>query len=130
MKRTIATAVLELLDLFGAHTEARAALGVPVPFSAGALAIIGAWYRDQEHMQSHGNGGKKAKGLPPGIAKNLARGKPLPPGIAKKNLPDGLRQMLPAPPHGYERLIVDGKVLLVEIATRVIHDILVDVVLH
>ena len=25
------------------------------------------------------------KALPPGIAKNLARGKPLPPGIAKKN---------------------------------------------
>jgi len=49
---------------------------------------------------------------------------------AMKYLPDGLRQMLPAPPHGYERLIVDGKVLLVEIATHVIHDILVDVILH
>ena len=30
------------------------------------------------------------KRLPPGIAKNLARGKPLPPGIAKKFLPQDL----------------------------------------
>ncbi len=129
MNRTIATAVLVLMALFGAQTEASAELGVKVIFSDSDIAIIGAWYRDQEHMQSHGSGGKKAKGLPPGIAKNLTRGNPLPPGIAKKNLPDGLRQMLPAPPHGYERIIIDGKVLLVEIATRVIHDILADIVL-
>jgi Ni/Co efflux regulator RcnB len=64
------------------------------------------------------------------IAKNLARGKPLPPGIAKQQLPDGLVHALPAPPRGYERIIVDGKVLLVEIATQVIHDILTDIVLH
>jgi hypothetical protein len=72
---------------------------------------------------------KKAKGLPPGIAKNLARGKPLPPGIAKQYLPTGLRDLLP-PPRGFERIIVDGKVLLVEIATRIVHDILTDIILH
>ncbi len=130
MNRTIATAVLVLMVPFGAQTGASAELGVGATFSDGDIAIIGAWYRDHEHMQSHGSGGKKAKGLPPGITKNLARGKPLPLGIAKKNLPDGLRQLLPAPPHGYERIIVDGKVLLVEIATHVIHDILTDVILH
>jgi hypothetical protein len=31
-----------------------------------------------------------AQALPPGIAKNLARGKPLPPGIAKRALPADL----------------------------------------
>jgi hypothetical protein len=31
-----------------------------------------------------------ARALPPGIAKNVARGKPLPPGIAKRALPAGL----------------------------------------
>ena len=31
-----------------------------------------------------------AQPLPPGIAKNVARGKPLPPGIAKKALPSDL----------------------------------------
>jgi Ni/Co efflux regulator RcnB len=68
--------------------------------------------------------------LPPGIAKNLARGKPLPPGIAKQQLPDGLVHALPAPPRGYERIVVDGKVLLVDMATQVIHDILTDIVLR
>ena len=130
MNRTIVTAILVLTALFSAQPEAIAELGVEVVFSDGEISVIGAWYRDHGHKQNHGNGGKKAKGLPPGIAKNLARGKPLPPGIAKQYLPDGLRRLLPAPPHGYERVIIDGKVLLVEIATRVIHDILVDVVLH
>ncbi len=37
---------------------------------------------------------------------------------------------LPAPPGGYERIIVDGKILLVEIATQVVHDILSDIVLR
>ena len=37
----------------------------------------------------------KAKRLPPGIAKNLARGKPLPPGIAKQRLPAALVAELP-----------------------------------
>jgi len=33
--------------------------------------------------------------LPPGIAKNVARGKPLPPGIAKKALPADLLLLAP-----------------------------------
>jgi Ni/Co efflux regulator RcnB len=41
-----------------------------------------------------------------------------------------LLHALPPPPRGYDRVIVDGKVLLVEVATQVIHDILVDVVMH
>lgn len=61
--------------------------------------------------------------LPPGIAKNLARGKPLPPGIAKKALPADLQGRLPGR-HGYDRLIVGNDVLLVEAATGVIVDIL------
>ena len=38
----------------------------------------------------------KPKSLPPGIAKNLARGKPLPPGIAKTRVPDDLVGQLPS----------------------------------
>ena len=71
---------------------------------------------------------QKQNALPPGIAKNLARGKPLPPGIAKKALPGDLSRRLPPVRDGYERIIVDGRVLLVEIATQVIHDILVDAI--
>lgn len=63
------------------------------------------------------------KGLPPGIAKNYARGKPLPPGIAKRYLPNGLLTQLPARP-GHEWIVVGRDVTLVERATRVVVDIL------
>jgi Ni/Co efflux regulator RcnB len=64
------------------------------------------------------------QGLPPGIAKNLARGKPLPPGIAKRYLPQNLLVQLPRP--GYEWLVVDDDILLVLAATSVIVDVLQD----
>ncbi len=105
--------------------------GLSVVFSDDEIRVIRAYYHDHAITKDHkGKRGKKPQGLPPGIAKNLQRGKPLPPGIAKQYLPQGLHEVLPAPPFGYERVVVDGKVLLVEIATRVIHDILTDVVLH
>ena len=73
------------------------------------------------------NAGKqKGKPLPPGIARNLARGKPLPPGIARQSLPGDLVRQLPAVRSGYERIVVDGRVLLVETATQMIHDVLMD----
>ncbi len=95
-------------------------------FSAAEIAIIRDYYSER------GGGSKtaaprKGKGLPPGIAKNLRRGKPLPPGIAKRHLPGELHQKLPAPPDGHERIVVPGKILLVEIATQVVRDVLTDV---
>lgn len=61
--------------------------------------------------------------LPPGIAKNLARGKPLPPGIAKRALPSALQTRLPSYP-GHEVVIVGRDVFLINVATQVIVDIL------
>jgi hypothetical protein len=61
--------------------------------------------------------------LPPGIAKNLARGKKLPPGIAKAYLPQHLEAQLPAYP-GYEYLVANKEVLLVNKASGVVADIL------
>jgi Ni/Co efflux regulator RcnB len=128
MKGSIVTALFVLISVFSLPSRAGAEVSVGVVFSDDEISIIGAWYRDHG-TASQKRGSKKQKGLPPGIAKNLARGKPLPPGIAKKYLPDGLRHALSPPPKGYERIIVDGNVLLVEIASRVIHDILVDILL-
>ncbi len=77
------------------------------------------WYR------LHPVGGVEA--LPPGIRKRLARGKPLPPGIAKQVAPAGLRSRVRLP-HGYEIVEVGLDVLLVEVATSIVHDILMDAV--
>jgi hypothetical protein len=92
-----------------------------------SISVIHDFFRDY-HVDKKG-GKKGSKSLPPGIAKNLARGKPLPPGIAKRALPGELLVKLPPVADGYERIIVAGKILLVEIATQVVHDILVDVIL-
>ena len=99
-------------------------ISVSVEFSDIEVSIIRDYYRDHD-KQSH-KGKKDHKSLPPGIAKNLQRGKPLPPGIAKQVLPSGLHVLLPPAPHGYERIVVAGKILLISIATQVIHDILDD----
>lgn len=64
--------------------------------------------------------------LPPGIRKNLAKGKPLPPGIAKKSVPAAMLAQLPQH-QGYEWQVVGTDLILVSIATAVIADVLVDV---
>jgi hypothetical protein len=106
-------------------------VGIQVVFSDGEASVIRAYYRDHAAPQNgKGKGmGKAGKSLPPGIAKNLQRGKPLPPGIAKQVLPAGLIHLLLPPPHGFERVVLAGKILLVEVATQVIHDVLEDVIL-
>ncbi len=58
---------------------------------------------------------------------NLQRGKPLPPGIAKQTLPREILVQLPPLPSGLEYAVVAGKLLLIDIATHVVHDVLVDV---
>jgi hypothetical protein len=64
--------------------------------------------------------------LPPGIAKNLARGKPLPRGIAKKKVPTTIVRHLPTYPD-YEWRRCGADLLLVQIATQVIAEIFADV---
>ncbi|HEX9877184.1 MAG TPA: hypothetical protein VGC50_11080 [Gammaproteobacteria bacterium] len=67
------------------------------------------------------------RGLPPGIARNLERGKALPPGIAKNYLPGDLAARLPPLPSGLEYVITAGKLLLVEAATQVVREVLLDI---
>ena len=66
------------------------------------------------------------KPLPPGIPKNLARGKPLPPGIAKKAAPSGMIPRLPKHP-GYEWQMAGTDLVLVQIGTSIVSDVLKDV---
>lgn len=62
--------------------------------------------------------------LPPGLERQYQRSGKLPPGLAKRRLPDDLARALPRRDGGYERVIVGNDVLLIQIATGVILDIL------
>ena len=128
MKRSLARlALLAALIAFGGTAVA----GTTVVFSKDEIAIIQDYYSKHPVDDGPSTGKKpKSKPLPPGIAKNLARGKPLPPGIAKQQLPSDLVRLLPPVQPGYERIYVDGRVLLVDIATQVIHDVLMEAVFH
>ena len=115
------------ISILAQAPAAAASLDVSIRFSSNEISVIHDFFRDY-HVDKKG-GKKSSKPLPPGIAKNLARGKTLPPGIAKRGLPNELFVQLPPVADGFERVIVAGKILLVEIATQIVHDILVDVIL-
>lgn len=66
--------------------------------------------------------------LPPGIAKNLARGKPLPPGIAKKMAPIELRQRVPVCMNGWECILAGADMLILDAVHGTIADIVRNVV--
>jgi len=111
------------------HPSARPAsaasqVGATAVFSADDIRIIRAYYQTSAYADNRKG---KSKSLPPGIAKNLQRGKPLPPGIAKRALPYDLRSRLSRPPVGYGRYVVAGKILLVELGTQIVRDILTDI---
>ena len=89
----------------------------------------GGKHNKHKHKSKHRG---KGKGLPPGLAKrggNLPpglakRGGSLPPGLAKRALPSDLEYQLPGLPRGYERVIVENRVLLIKSATGVILDMI------
>jgi hypothetical protein len=89
--------------------------------------------------ETNGKKGRKAKSLPPGLAKKVARGGRLPPGWEKKvvvreimppevfkechPLPQEIVVKLPAPPVGAITVAVEGKVVRLMEATREILDV-------
>jgi len=93
-------------------------IGVEVAFSVDDRNAVQRYFESHSVVPDH---------LPPGIAKNLARGKPLPPGIAKKVLPGELLAELP-PRSGYDYVLVGADVLLVDMATHIVADILRDAI--
>jgi len=80
----------------------------------------------RRYFDDHPGAVDRVKELPPGIRKKIARGGTMPPGIAKQALPDELHRRLPAR-KGQDYEIVGNDVVLVETATRVIVDVLKDV---
>jgi hypothetical protein len=100
----------------GKERTVHADVSVSVGFSVTERRIV------TEYFTAHAY---DARALPPGIAKNLARGKPLPPGIAKRQLPAALATRLPRRP-GLEISIVGDRVVLLE-ASGLVVDILAGV---
>lgn len=86
--------------------------GVPSVDRSGILSIL----------QAHRSYWSTGPSLPPGIQKNLARGKPLPPGIAKK-LDGRLLGQLPRY-DDYEWMQAGVDLILVAVATGIIYEVL------
>lgn len=72
------------------------------------------------------NGATGLRALPPGIARNLERGKALPPGIARQLVPQGMLAGLPRIPD-HEWRIAGRDLILIAIGTAIVVDILRDV---
>jgi len=132
MRKFILMAVLGLAVVvtgWASASHTANAASVEVSFSLKEKRVIANFFAGSGgDGGGHAGKGKKNKnkrvgnqGLPPGLAK---KGGALPPGIAKRQLPRNLLAQLPPPPSGYERVIVDKDVLLVNVATRVVHDVL------
>src|SRR5262249_62199326 len=104
-----------------AGTEAPATDALTILITATERSII------LGYVSEHGGSfpGAPAQPLPPGIAKNLARGKPLPPGIAKRYLPGELEAQLPPRP-GYAWVVVGTDVVLLAAATGLVVDLIRD----
>ena len=71
--------------------------------------------------ENHYNSGYES--LPPGIRKNLARGKPIPPGLQSRVVPGPLLQQLPYRA-GYEWRVYGTDLVLVALATGVVEEVL------
>ena len=128
MRRYITLSAVLLAGLTVGASVNAADAGATVAFSDGELQAIHAFYRESEPRRGGGMGGGR-QGLPPGIAKNLERGKALPPGLQTATLPASLETSLPPAPDGFERVIVDAKILLIETATRLIADVIAGAIL-
>jgi hypothetical protein len=106
-----------------------------VAFSISERDIIHSYVRSCTVAEN----GRKPKGLPPGLAKKVARGGALPPGWQKKcvpgqilsadvyklcqPLPPELVVKLPAPPIGAIHVTIDGKILRLAKASLEILDV-------
>lgn len=81
-----------------------------------------------------GKGGGRYKKTPPGLAKRdqlppgLAKRDTLPPGLQGRNLPADLESRLTPLPAPYVRVIVGGDIVLMHGRTRVVVDLMSDIV--
>jgi len=90
-----------------------------------------------DYYKNNKNKNKKRKGLPPGLAKKeklppglqkqLKKNGKMPPGLAKRNLPHELEDRLSPVPRGYVRLKVGMDIVLMNVETEVVVDIIYNI---
>ena len=89
--------------------------------------------KNRGNGKGNGKGKAKAKKLPPGLAKRtqlppgLAKRETLPPGLQREPFPRDLASSLPAPLAGTERILIEGRAVLIDKATNRVLDVLEDV---
>lgn len=118
-------AILAALLLAAAYPMAAAADG-PIP----GQTVINAVFSDAEretirqYFLKHPDQLQTPGGADSGV--EIVRGRQLPPGILDRArpLPQELEQTLPPAPRGYGRVILNGKVLLVDKGAQVVHDVI------
>ena len=87
--------------------------------------IIRDYYRDHGHGRSGLPPGLARRDrLPPGLERQLVERGRLPPGLETRALPDDLVRRLPRRDARYGRVEIDGGVLLIENATRLVLDVI------
>ena len=82
------------------------------------------WYGD--HYNNLPPGLAKKDRLPPGLEKQLVRNGSLPPGLQKKyyRCPDDLERRLPPPPPDCRHVLLGGHLVLLNVRTNVVVDLL------
>jgi hypothetical protein len=101
---------------------------VSVVFSDRDRQIIGDYYARYKAKKVPPGLAKKDQ-LPPGLARQVVKNGTLPPGLQGRALPQDLETRLSRLPDGYKRVIIGTKIAILNTATRVIADIIADVVL-
>jgi hypothetical protein len=91
--------------------------------------IIREWFAEPSNLQGLPPGLAGKEQLPPGLQRQLVKNGTLPPGLEKKvhSFPVALESRLPRLREGYVRVAIGGNVLVMEVATKTIVDILRDI---
>lgn len=100
-----------------------------VAFGERDVEILRAHYASKSRGKSKQTppGHAKKGHYPPGIAKQLVRGKGLPPGLDREPLPVDLERRLTPLPEGYIRVRVGADLVIMRGDTRIVVDILRDI---
>lgn len=100
---------------------------VSITFSESERKLIHQYYRDTKQKMMPPGLAKKRK-LPPGLQKQIKKNGKLPPGLEGRYLPYDLERNLHRLPKDYVRIRLGNDILLIELPTQTILDVISAVV--